>query len=122
MSPVTKEMVHSLLARRLATVRGAIDYHIQLLIMESKNSSTDIDLEKLSHLPDNLKLQVLIVNYQVLEARRDRTKETIMRMKGVTQSYNMFDTHLYKKASKMREKILKENAGFKSGRSSGLVS
>lgn len=45
-----------------------------------------------------------------------------MRMKGVTQSYNMFDTHLYKKASKMREKILKENAGFKSGRSSVLVS
>jgi hypothetical protein len=35
--------------------------------------------------------------------RRDRTKETVMRMKGVTQSYNMFDTLLYKKANKMKE-------------------
>ena len=38
-------------------------------------------------------------------------------MKGVTQSYNMFDTHLYKKASKMREKILKENAGIRNNQS-----
>ena len=41
-----------------------------------------------------------------------------MRMKGVTQSYNMFDTLLYKKANKMKEQILKENAGFNMGRSS----
>lgn len=35
-------------------------------------------------------------------------------MKGVTQSYNMFDTHLYKSASKMREKIMNENMKRKS--------
>lgn len=30
----------------------------------------------------------------------------------------MFDTHIYKKAAKMREKIIRELAGFKSHKSS----
>ena len=63
-------------------------------------------------LPDNLKMKILIANDGALSARANRTKESITRMKGVTQSYNMYDTFLYKKASKMREKIIKEMAGF----------
>ena len=34
-------------------------------------------------------------------------------MKGVTQSYEMFDSSIYKKAKKMREFIIKENASIK---------
>ena len=105
MSPVKKDTVHTLLSKRLSAIRGAIDYHLQLLIFESKNADNDIDPEYLMFLNDDLKLQVLLSNDDILESRRERTKETILRMKGVTQSYNMFDTHLYKKASKMMEKI-----------------
>ena len=109
MKPVSKDTIHTLLSKRLSAIRGAIDYHLQLLIFESKNADNDIDPEYLMFLNDDLKLQVLLSNDDILESRRERTKETILRMKGVTQSYNMFDTHLYKKASKMREKISKEN-------------
>jgi|TARA_B110001450_G_C17413953_1_gene396975 hypothetical protein len=37
MAPVSKEMINKLLSRRVSSIRGAIDYHIQLLIMETKD-------------------------------------------------------------------------------------
>jgi len=52
-----------------------------------------------------LKLKLLIANEPILLERQKNTKEPILRMKGLTQSYFMYDSVTYQKANAMIKKL-----------------
>jgi len=81
---------------------GVIDYFITLLCQEMDQEASGGFLpgeyKELSY--DN-KLKILIANEPVLLERQKGTNEPILRMKGITQSYYMYDSITYKKANSM---------------------
>ena len=54
------------------------------------------------------KLKLLIANEPVLLERQKNTGEPILRMKGITQSYYMYDSITYKKANAMMKRLEEE--------------
>ena len=45
MDPVKKEMIQSFLARRLGTIRGVINYHLQIIIQETWKVTKELQPE-----------------------------------------------------------------------------
>lgn len=82
--------------RRVAAQLGVIDYYINLLCKEMDQESSGgylpAEYKELSY--DN-KLKLLIANEPLLLERQKNTKEAILRMKGITQSYFMYDSRTF---------------------------
>ena len=102
---MNRETMHTMekhLIRRVSAQMGVIDYFITLLCQEMDQEASGGFLpgeyKELSY--DN-KLKILISNEPVLLERQKGTNEPILRMKGITQSYYMYDSITYKKANSM---------------------
>jgi len=83
------------LARRRALVQARIDTHLQGLIALS-GYADPFDLMSLSY---EAKLELLLANEMKL-IQSKRASERKLRMKGITQSYHMYDSVLYKDSKK----------------------
>ena len=62
-----------------------------------------VDLGQLS---DVAKIQVLQANEDKLGERKEKERRPILRMKGITQSYYMYDSLLYKNSKSALEEML----------------
>tara|TARA_B110000285_G_scaffold207681_1_gene247258 strand:+ start:721 stop:975 length:255 start_codon:yes stop_codon:yes gene_type:complete len=81
---------------------GVIDFHINLLCQEMDQEASGGFLPaEYKELPYDLKLKLLIANEPTLLERQKNTNEPILRMKGLTQSYFMYDSVTYQKANAM---------------------
>ena len=93
---------------------GAIDYHIDLICQEmDQNASGGYSPDQYKELSYENKLKLLIANEPILLERQKNTGENILRMKGITQSYYMYDSITFKKASAIKKEIEKEAANDK---------
>ena len=106
---VNREMMHKMekhLNRRVSAQMGVIDYHINLLCQEMDQHGSGGYLPgEYKELSYDLKLKLLIANESILLERQKATKEAILRMKGLTQSYYMYDSVTYQKANAMIKKL-----------------
>jgi len=87
---------------------GVIDYYINLLCEEMDQGKSGQYLpEAYKNLPFDLKMKLLVSNEAILLERKERTHESFLRMKGITQSYYMYDSLTFKKCKEMM-KIISE--------------
>ena len=84
------------LNRRVAAQMGVIDYYISILCKEMDQHASGGYLPgEYKDLSYDHKLMLLIANEPTLLERQKNTKEPMLRMKGLTQSYFMYDSVTY---------------------------
>lgn len=94
------------LKKRLRWIEAVIDCHVQCLCDEEANGNKQVvkDLTEDGLTTDKLKndstyeekLAGLVLTEESLMAVKTRDKKAILRMKGITQSYFMYDSIVYK--------------------------
>lgn len=111
------------LKKRLRWIEAVIDSHVQCICDESAAGNKQVarDLEEDGLTAEKLKnnstyeekLAGLVLTEESLMAVKTRDKKAILRMKGITQSYFMYDSIVYKplRALLMELKGNSDNSG-----------
>lgn len=98
------------LKKRIQSVKERIDKLVELALREAGSSHSTpmmhegFDFGKLN---TSLKYAVAVENSKLIARRIKAERMAIMRMKGVTQSYDMYDSQLYKKAKTVMKEMAK---------------
>lgn len=96
------------LTKRIDGISAVVDYHVKNLLEEQSEASPLMERQILD-LTTSKKLILLELNEGTLKDRYTaNNKETCLRMKGITQSYFLYDSVLYKSLKSIVRQIEKE--------------
>lgn len=94
--------------KRIMAIHERIDNLVKITLKEAGASHATpmmydgFDYQKL---PTTLKYAVAVENSKLIAKRIQAERMAILRMKGVTQSYDMYDSQLYRKAKQVYKEL-----------------
>ena len=101
------------LEKRVKDIKGTIDTHLSLLMNQvaGKGSSSkenplmydNFDFGTLSY---SAKVALLVSNETLLYEKKKKDRKPILRMKGITQSYYMYDSLPYKNSKQALDEMM----------------
>ena len=97
------------LKQRVAYIKNRFDKHLELLMKEVNKSENPFVYEGINlkkRLTTKSKYKLVQFNEVFLQRRKLKERANILRMKGITQSYYMYDSQLYKNSKSALEEIL----------------
>lgn len=106
--PTMLENAKTSYKKRIQAIHEKIDNLAKLALKEGGASfATPMMLDGFdySKLPASLKWAVAVENSKLVGKRVDEERMAILRMKGVTQSYDMYDSQLYRRAKRVQKEI-----------------
>lgn len=87
-----------MMTKRMRWIETVIDRHVEQLITEA-SSKPKFDKRYYDKIRDRSydgKLQALMLSENDLMQRSERLQQMVLRMKGITQSYYLYDSAMYK--------------------------
>lgn len=97
------------LKQRVAYIKNRFDKHLELLMKEVNKSDNPFVYEGINlkkRLTTKSKYKLVQFNEVFLQRRKVKERANILRMKGITQSYYMYDSQLYKNSKSALDEIL----------------
>ena len=110
--PLTEDdrsLMNQLLSMRTKSIADVVDWHVENLLNELRNEVTSDLASQIRNLRTGKKLILLELNQGTLRELYKRDKTPCLRMKGITQSYYMYDSVMYKNLKPIIKEIKSES-------------
>lgn len=107
--------VRGRMKKRVEVIKNRFDQYLELMIQEvGREEPGKIKVDKplyfdghnLKKLTIQSKYQLLQQNEHIVQASKTRQNKNVMRMKGITQSYYIYDSEVYKTTRKALREII----------------